>query len=264
MERNQNDNFKSQNFENPELNNNNFNYNNYNSIKNKNYFGGTNINQSLQKQFNENEKENQNEIINKQNSFLEKVIIPERTISNYYGNDFLTDAILKDENFELSFHKIILCPASDFLNNYFKENPDITQKSIVKLPENIKSSLSQGNKKECLERILKYCYYNQDISSIESDITQNNCFTFLELAHCLQIKSLCSNLEKIIIKNFLKDENMIKISEESNIFELDELRKECSNKIKKNLGNIKNKSKELTELKYDTFKDIISSYILDV
>ena len=202
--------------------------------------------------------------MNKQNSFLEKIIIPERAISNYYGNDFLTDAILKDENFELSFHKIILCPASDFLNNYFKENPDITQKSIVKLPENIKSSLSQGNKKECLERILKYCYYNQDISSIESDITQNNCFTFLELAHCLQIKSLCSNLEKIIIKNFLKDENMIKISEESNIFELDELRKECSNKIKKNLGNIKNKSKELTELKYDTFKDIISSDILDV
>ena len=252
MEKNQNDNFISQNFENPEFNDENFN------LKNRNYIGAINNNQSLRKQINE------NEIINNQNSFLEKAIIPERTISNYYGNDFLTDAILKGENFELSFHRIILCPASDFLNNYFKKNPDITQKSIVELPKIMKSSLSQGNKKECLDKILKYCYYNQDINSIESDITQNNCFTFLELAHCLQIKSLCSNLEKIIIKHFLKDENMIKISEESNIFELDELRKECSNKIKTSLGNIKNKSKELTELKYDTFKDIISSDELDV
>ena len=82
----------------------------------------------------------------------------------------------------------------------------------------MKSSLSQGNKKDCLNKIFKYCYYNQEIKSIESDITQNNCFTFLELAHCLQIKSLCSNLEKRIIKQVLKNDNMIKISEESNIF----------------------------------------------
>ena len=56
----------------------------------------------------------------------------------------------------------------------------------------------------------------------------------------------------------------LKISEESNIFELDELYKECLNKIKKNIGNIKNKNKEMTELKYDTFKDIISSDEIDV
>ena len=262
MERFQNDDVISQDIDNQDYNDENFNYNN---IKNSNIIEKRNNQFShFQKKFQENKRDNENEIINKKSSFLEKPIIPERTISNYYSNEFLTNAILKSENFELPFHKIILCSASDFLNNYFKLNPDITQKSVVDLPQILKSSLSQGNKKECLDKIFKYCYYNQDIKSIESDITQANCFTFLELAHCLQIKSLCSNLEKIIIKNFLKDENMIKISEESNNFELEELRKECSNKIKNNLGNIQNKAKELTELKYETFKDIISSDALDV
>ncbi len=262
MEINQKDNFLSQDLENQKYNEENINY--YNNINNRNNNNINNYSSKFQKQLNNNEKEYESENINKRNSFLEKPIIPERTISNYYGNEFLTDAILKGENFEIPFHKIILCPASNFLNNYFTLNPDISQKSNVDLPEIMKSSLSQGNKKECLDKIFKYCYNNQDIHSIESEITLNNCFTFLELAHCLQIKSLCWNLEKIIIKNFLKDENMIKISEESNIFELEELRKECSNKMKQNLGNIPNKAKELTQLKFDTFKDIISSDELDI
>ena len=262
MERFQNDDFLSQEMDNQEYNNNNENFN-YNNIRNKSSFNNINNNQSqLKKKFQENERENK--ILNKQNSFLEKPIIPERAISNFYGNEFLTDATLKGENFELPFHRIILCAASDFLNKFFTLNPDITQKTVVNLPQIIKSSFSQGNKRDCLDKIFKYCYYNQDIKSIESDITQNNCFTILELAHCLQIKSLCLNLEKIIIKNFLRDDNMIKISEESNIFELEELRKECSNKIKNHLGNIPNKTKVLTELKFDTFKDIISSDELDV
>jgi hypothetical protein len=200
----------------------------------------------------------------KPNIYLERKFKPDRTISYYYGKDFLSDAILKDDNFELPFHKIILCSASNFLNDYFTINPDMTQKSTVILPEIMKSSFSQGDKKDCLDKIFKYCYFNQDIKSIESDITQNNCFTFLELAHCLQIKSLCVNLEDLIIKEFLKDDNMIKISEESNIFELDELYKECSNRIKRNLWNISNKNKVLTELKYETFKDIISADEIDV
>ena len=202
------------------------------------------------------------------NPFLNKEIIPERTMSHFYGSQFLTDAILKVDEHEIPFHKIVLCAASDFLYKYFnmnqnaQENPN--QKTIVNLPEIMKSSYSRGNKKECLEKILKYCYYNQDIKSIESDITQNNCFTLLELSHCLGIKSLNQNLEKLIIKHFLKDDNMVKISEESNNFELPELHKACSNKIKKNIGNVTNKAKELTELKYDTFKDIISADELDV
>ena len=261
----ENEDFLQQDMGNQEYNDENY---NFKSIKNKNNIN--NIINNTQSRFQkrnkeiEKERENKNELINKHNSFLEREVIPERTISNYYGNEFLTDAILKGDNFEIPFHKIILCSASNFLNNYFKLNPDTTQKSIVNLPEMMKSFFSQGNKKECLDKIFRYCYFNQDIKSIESDITQNNCFTFLELAHCLQIKSLCENLEQIIVKHFLKDDNMIKISEESNIFELNELHKECSNKIKVNLGNIKNKTKELIELKYDTFKDIISSDTLDV
>jgi len=57
---------------------------------------------------------------------------------------------------------------------------------------------------------------------------------------------------------------MIKISEESNNFELPELHKECSNRIKKKIGNVSNKGKELTELNYETFKDIISSDEIDL
>ena len=57
---------------------------------------------------------------------------------------------------------------------------------------------------------------------------------------------------------------MIKISEESNYFELPELHKECSNRIKKKIGNVSNKGRELTELNYETFKDIISSDEIDL
>ena len=249
-----------QDLEDQEYNENNFDY--YNNVNNK---GNINNNSSkFQKAFNNNGNNLENQNINKENSFLEKPITPERTISNYYNNEFLSDAVLKGENFEIPFHKIILCSASDFLNEYFTLNPNMTQKTNVNLPEMMKSSLSQGNKKECLDKIFKYCYYNQEISSIESDINLNNCFTFLELAHCLQIKSLFANLEKMIIKHFLNDENMIKISEESIIFESEELRKECSKKIKEKLGNIPNREKALTELQFNTFKDIISSDELDV
>ena len=253
MEINDNNNFISQDFTNPDYEGQNYYYNSRNNMK-KNDFG-------YQGRTKENKSEDYN---SNKNAFLEKPIIPERTISYFYGNEFLVDAILKYNDFELPFHKIVLCSASNFLNDYFKKNPDITQKSNVNLPDSMKSSLSQSNKKECLDKIFKYCYFDQNIKSIESDITQNNIFTFLELAHCLQIESLCKNLEKIIIQKYLKDDNMLKLSEESYIFELDELRKECSNKIKNNFGNIQNYKKELTELKYSSFKDIISSDILDV
>ena len=235
--------------------------NTYNNYPNMNNINTLSQNQ-IKTQNNLNYKNTENN-----NPFLEKEILPDRTMSYFYGNDFLTDAILKTEAFEIPFHKILLSSASDFLFKYFqlnKDNQEGNEKPIINLPEIMKSTYSRGNKKECLEKILKYCYYNQDIKSIESDITQNNCFTLLELSHCLGIKSLNQNLEKIIIKHFLKDDNMIKLSEESNNFELPELHKECTNKIKKNIGNVTNKSKELTELKYDTFKDIISADEIDL
>ena len=231
---------------------------NFNSFNNQNIQMNSNI---LKSQENQSQKK---EIIPTE----DKPVIPEKTISDFYQNDFLADAILKVDENEIKFHKVILCAASEFLYKYFSTNKSNEENQggiqTVLLPEIMKSSFSRGNKKECAEKIMKYCYNNQDIKSIESDITQYNCFTLLELAHCLGIKSLNKNLEKLIIKQFLKDDNMIKISEESNYFELPELHKECSNRIKNKIGNVSNKGRELTELNYETFKDIISSDEIDL
>ena len=43
-----------------------------------------------------------------------------------------------------------------------------------------------------------------------------------EMSHCLQIQSLKENLEKIIIKNFLNEDNIVKLCEESILFEMKE------------------------------------------
>ena len=230
---------------------------NYNTYSNQNIQMNQNLLRSQESQVQKKEK-----IVPE-----EKPIIPDKTISDFFQNEFLADGILKVDENEIKFHKVVLCAASEFLYKYFslnKSNEGNQGMQTVSLPEIMKSSFSQGNKKECAEKILKYCYNNQDIKSIEGDITQYNVFTMLELAHCLGIKSLNKNLEKIIIKRFLKDDNMIKISEESNNFELPELHKECSNRIKNKIGNVSNKSKELTELNYETFKDIISSDEIDL
>ena len=227
------------------------NYNTYNSQNNQ-------INQNLIKS--QESQTQKKEITPKE----EPQIIPEKTISDFYQNDFLADAILKVDENEIKFHKVILSAASEFLYKYFELNKSNEGMQTVLIPEVMKSSFSRGNRKECAEKILKYCYNNQDFKSIEGDITQYNCFTMLEMAHCLGIKSLNKNLEKTIIKQFLKDDNMIKISEESNNFELPELHKECLKRIKQKIGNVNNKSKELTELNYETFKDIISSDEIDL
>ena len=227
------------------------NYNTYNSQNNQ-------INQNLIKS--QESQTQKKEITPKE----ESQIIPEKTISDFYQNDFLADAILKLDENEIKFHKVILSAASEFLYKYFELNKWNEGMQTVLIPEVMKSSFSRGNRKECAEKILKFCYNNQDFKSIEGDITQYNCFTMLEMAHCLGIKSLNKNLEKTIIKQFLKDDNMIKISEESNNFELPELHKECLKRIKQKIGNVSNKSKELTELNYETFKDIISSDEIDL
>jgi len=212
---------------------------------------------------NQDQFEGQNKL---KNSFLQKPIIPQRSTQDFYLNSFLSDAILKTETFEIPFHKIIISSASDFFYDYFKalKSEEILQKIEVKLPEKIKSELSsEYNEKEILEKIFKYCYNNQNIDSIKENITKNNIFNYVELAHCLQIKSLKDNLEKIIIKNFLDEDNIIKICEESQKYELNEVKKVCKENIIKNLGNIKNAKDELTNINYDTFKEIISSDEID-
>ena len=246
------------------------------TIQNNNFFSSENQNQIKPPNFYENNTNNiiqinQNNIEVKQiekkeklNSFLEKPIIPNRTFPSFFLNDYLSDALLKFGQNEIPFHKIIISSASDFFFEYFKTLKNPYERLEVNLPEYIKSSLSGGiDKKEILENIFKYCYNNQDIKSIEENITKNNIFNYVEMSHCLQIKSLKENLEKIIIKNFLNEENVMKLCEESILFEMEVVHKQCKENIIKNLGKIQNIKKEITILQFETFKEIISSDEID-
>ena len=240
--------------------------NNFFSSENQNEIYSPNINLDNNSTNNININQNQTNIIpKKKNSFLNKQIQPSREIPYFFLNDYLSDAILKFDKNEIPFHKIIISSASDFFFDYFKTIKNPYEKIEVNLPEYIKSSLRADiNNKEIVENIFKYCYNNQDIKIIEEKITKNNCFNYVEIAHCLKIKSLKEHLEKIIINNFLNEENEIKICEESNLFEMENVFKQCKENIIKNLGNIPNSKKEMTLLKYDIFLDIISSDELDV
>ena len=240
--------------------------NNFFSSENQNEIYSPNINLDNNSTNNININQNQTNIIpKKKNSFLNKQIQPSREIPYFFLNDYLSDAILKFDNNEIPFHKIIISSASDFFFDYFKTIKNPYEKIEVNLPEYIKSSLRADiNNKEIVENIFKYCYNNQDIKIIEEKITKNNCFNYVEIAHCLKIKSLKEHLEKIIINNFLNEENEIKICEESNLFEMENVFKQCKENIIKNLGIIPNSKKEMTLLKYDIFRDIISSDELDV
>ena len=235
--------------------------NNFFSSENQNEIYSPNINLENNSTNNININQNQTNIIpKKKNSFLNKQIQPSREIPYFFLNDYLSDAILKFDNNEIPFHKIIISSASDFFFDYFKTIKNPYEKIEVNLPEYIKSSLRADiNNKEIVENIFKYCYNNQDIKIIEEKITKNNCFNYVEIAHCLKIKSLKEHLEKIIINNFLNEENEIKICEESNLFEMENVFQQCKENIIKNLGNIPNSKKEMTLLKYDIFRDIISS-----
>ena len=235
--------------------------NNFFSSENQNEIYSPNINLDNNSTNNININQNQTNIIpKKKNSFLNKQIQPSREIPYFFLNDYLSDAILKFDNNEIPFHKIIISSASDFFFDYFKTIKNPYEKIEVNLPEYIKSSLRADiNNKEIVENIFKYCYNNQDIKIIEEKITKNNCFNYVEIAHCLKIKSLKEHLEKIIINNFLNEENEIKICEESNLFEMKNVFKQCKENIIKNLGIIPNSKKEMTLLKYDIFRDIISS-----
>ena len=240
--------------------------NNFFSSENQNEIYSPNINLDNNSTNNININQNQTNIIpKKKNSFLNKQIQPSREIPYFFLNDYLSDAILKFDNNEIPFHKIIISSASDFFFDYFKTIKNPYEKIEVNLPEYIKSSLRADiNNKEIVENIFKYCYNNQDIKIIEEKITKNNCFNYVEIAHCLKIKSLKEHLEKIIINNFLNEENEIKICEESNLFEMENVFQQCKENIIKNLGIIPNSKKEMTLLKYDIFRDIISSDELDV
>ena len=232
-------------------------------------------NMNLVNQSYNNEKDNINELKEEE----DEPVILERSLSDYINNPILSDAILKLNDIEFNFHKIVLISCSDYLNKYFtslqnEQKEQNTQneennkqqntsenknKIIVNFPEIISSSFGGGNKKNCLEKIMKYCYSNQNFSSIEKDINQYNIFTMMELAHSLGIKSLKLNLEKKIIKNHLGRENATKLAIESKIFDLKKLNKKCIEYITHNFKDIKIFKNDIMDLDFDTFKNIMNS-----
>ena len=64
----------------------------------------------------------------------EKPIIPDKTISDFFQNEFLADAILKVDENEIKFHKVVLCAASEFLYKYFTLNKSNEGLQTVALP----------------------------------------------------------------------------------------------------------------------------------
>ena len=266
--------------------------NNYNLSKSENLMNYVkninNLNKKYTREQEINDLENGNTIKNN-NNIEENEIIPERSLTNYINNKFLSDAILKIHENEFYIHKIILCSCSDYINNQFLSNPqpkekekneennenktnkesreneiDNKDKIVINFPEIIPSSFGGGNRLNCIEKILKYCYNNQVFKSIENDINQYNIFTLLELSHCLGIKTLKLNLENKIIKNYLDKDNVAKLAIESKIFDLQKLNKECINFIIKNFKDVKIFKNDILDLDFDTFKQIMSSEQINI
>jgi len=255
-------------------------YNNF-KIENNEYDLNPSKSVNLMKYDLKNNEENINNFNKQDESSDDNQIIPERNLLKYVNNPFLSDAILKYENNEFYFHKIILCASSDYINFIVSEhgnnNKEKTIKEednnkienrkeneIINFPEIISSSFGGGNRKKCIEKILNYCYNNQDFKCIDLDINQYNIFTFLELSHSLGIKSLKLHLEKKIIKNYIGKDNVSKLAIESKIFDLQKLNKECIKFIINNFKYLKEFEKDIIELDFDTFKEIINSNEINI
>ena len=276
-------------------NNNNYNLQNsyelrFNPYQNHNLISYENSMNLVNQSYN-GEKELYNDNINIKEKFPEieedEPIIPERSLTDYINDQFLSDAILKLNDIQFYFHRIILISCSDYINNYFislknnnnsetkpleeikPENEGNTEikdfqnkdqnKIIINFPEIISSSFGGDNKKNCLEKILKYCYSNQNFKSIESDINQYNIFTLLEMSHSLGIKSLKLNLENKIIKKYLGKDNATKLALESKIFDLKKLNKEAINYITENFKEVKIFKNDIIDLDFESFKNLMNS-----
>ena len=230
-----------------------------------------------------NNGENINDIeFNKRDKLVDdEQIIPERNLLKYVNNPFLSDAILKLDNNKFYFHKIILCASSDYINLVISEpvgnngkdkkedenkteNKKENENLIINFPEIISSSFGGGNRKNCIEKILNYCYNNQDFKYIDSDINQYNIFTFLELSHSLGIKSLKLHLERKIINNYIGRDNVSKLAIESKMFDLQKLNKECIKFIINNFKYLKEFKNDIIDLDFDTFKQIINSNEINI
>ena len=206
-------------------------------------------------------------IINQQPLPTPPKIIPEMTISSFVNEPFLSDAVLKCPDMEFPFHKVVLCAASKFIYDYFKQiqGQKIEDKTVIPLPEQIVSEFSKGNPKESLEKVIRYCYANQNYDTIKDEITENNIFTVLSYAHCLGIKSLVQHLEQAIMKNVVNENNVTKVLNDAILYEMPQLKDVCLNKIKGIYGKInEGEKKNILDFNFDMFKAMISSDDIEV
>ena len=206
-------------------------------------------------------------IINQQPLPTPPKIIPEMTISSFFNEPFLSDAVLKCPDMEFPFHKVVLCAASKFIYDYFKQiqGQKIEDKTVIPLPEQIVSEFSKGNPKESLEKVIRYCYANQNYDTIKDEITENNIFTVLSYAHCLGIKSLVQHLEQAIMKNVVNENNVTKVLNDAILYEMPQLKDVCLNMIKGTYGKInEGEKKNILDFNFDMFKAMISSDDIEV
>ena len=194
-------------------------------------------------------------------------IIPQRTILTFFGDSFLSDALLKSGDIEMKFHKIIMCAGSKYIYDVFNQFPNIQKtesgQAIVPLPETITSTFSKGNIKDCLELVTKYCYANQEFDSIKAELNADNVFTVLSFAHCLGVQSLMDNVEQFLMETFVNEENVAKVINESIIYGLPKLKEFCAMKINAAFANPTNLG-ALLDCNYETFKAVVQNDNLDV
>ena len=72
------------------------------------------------------------------------------------------------------------------------------------------------------------------------------------------------HLEKKIIKNYIGKDNASKLAIESKMFDLQKLNKECIKFIINNFKCLKEFEKDIIELDFDTFKEIINSNEINI
>ena len=169
---------------NSQLPNQQFNQMTYNSMMNNTNFQQIpNLNPSQFDQnpstINQTPQENQNPSINQtiqeKEVIKEHPIIPSKDILYFYNNIHLSDSILKYNEIELPFHRVVLCSASNYIDNYFKQiDENNFQKETVLIPELVTKDNSKGDVKFSLDLILKYCYANQKFDVIKNDLDDDN------------------------------------------------------------------------------------------
>ena len=147
-----------------------------NNINNINEYNNQNIRQEKEKEENDDEP-----------------IIPERSLTDYINNEFLSDAVLKLNDIEFYFHKIILTSCSDYFNELFT-----SLKNSNNNPEEIKETENSFNE-------LKIIFEDEKLTKVDEKIMEICIVPFRENEENLkkELKILCElfnvngNLDKI-------------------------------------------------------------------